>query len=76
MGANDGRDQAPTSGLAFAALAVSGNALQGSTPAVHGDAEAIAGFYTDKATAVAVEMMLSLISIFFLAWFVAGLRRH
>lgn len=70
------RDRAPVSGLVFAVLAVAGNALQGSTPAVHGDAEAAAEFYTDKATAIAIGMMLSLISVFFLAWFLAALRRH
>jgi hypothetical protein len=57
-------------------LAVVGNALQGSTPALHGDADAVADFYNDKATAIAIGMMLSLISVFFLAWFVAALRRH
>lgn len=60
----------------FAVLAVAGNALQGSTPALHGAPEAVASFYTDKATAIAVGMMLSLISVFFLAWFMAALRAH
>ena len=64
------------SGLVFAVLAVAGNALQGSTPALHGEADAVADFYNDKATAIAFGMMLSLISVFFLAWFLAALRRH
>lgn len=68
--------RAPLSGLAFVVLAIVGNALQGSTPALHGDADAVADFYNDKATAIAIGMMLSLISIFFLAWFVAALRRR
>src|SRR5688500_11460603 len=72
----DWRGRAPLSGLVFLVLAVVGNALQGSTPALHGDADAVADFYNDKATAIAVGMMLSLISVFFLAWFVAALRRH
>jgi len=70
------RDRAPLSGLVFVVLAVAGNALQGSTPALHGDADAVADFYNDKATAIAVGMMLSLISVFFLAWFLAALGRH
>ena len=76
MATRDWHDRAPLSGLAFAVLAIVGNALQGSTPALHGDADAVADFYNDKATAIAIGMMLSLISIFFLAWFVAALRRH
>lgn len=76
MATVDWRGRAPLSGLAFVVLAVVGNALQGSTPALHGDADAVADFYNDKATAIAIGMMLSLISVFFLAWFVAALRRH
>jgi hypothetical protein len=72
----DRRSRAPLSGLVFLVLAVAGNALQGSTPALHGDADAVADFYNDKATAIAFGMMLSLISVFFLAWFVAALHRH
>jgi len=72
----DWRGRAPLSGLVFVVLAIVGNALQGSTPALHGDADAVADFYNDKATAIAIGMMLSLISVFFLAWFVAALRRH
>jgi hypothetical protein len=74
--ATDWRGRTPLSGLIFAALAVAGNALQGSTPALHGDADAVADFYNDKSTAIAIGMMLSLISLFFLAWFLAALRRH
>lgn len=70
------RDRASLSGLVFAVLAVAGNALQGSTPALHGDADAVADFYNDTATAIAVGMMLSLISVFFLAWFLAALGRR
>lgn len=40
------------------------------------DPDAVADFYTDKATTIAIGMMLSLISVFFLAWFLAALRRH
>jgi hypothetical protein len=67
---------APLSGLVFLVLAVGGNALQGATPALHGDAAAVADFYDEKATAIAVGMMLSLISVFFLAWFLAALRHR
>jgi hypothetical protein len=72
----DLRGRAPLGGLVFAVLAVVGNALQGSTPDLHGDADAVADFYSDKATAIAIGMMLSIISVFFLAWFIAALRRH
>lgn len=72
----DRRDLLPFSGVVFLVLAVAGNALQGSTPALHGDAGAVADFYNDKATAIALGMMLSLISVFFLAWFLAALGRH
>ena len=68
--------RAPLTGLAFVVLAVTGNALQGSTPALHGETEAVAKFYTEKGTAIAVGMMLSLVSVFFLAWFLGSLRRH
>ncbi len=47
-----------------------------STPALHGDTDAVADFYSDKATTIAIGMMLSLISVFFLAWFLASLRHH
>ena len=77
MGASTTWDRrAPLSGLVFLVLAVAGNALQGSTPALHGETEAVAEFYTDKGTAIAVGMMLSLVSVFFLAWFLGSLRRH
>ena len=68
--------RAPWSGLVFLVLAIAGNALQGATPALHGDPAAVADFYTDKAITIAIGMMLSLISVFFLAWFLAALRRH
>ena len=57
-------------------LAVAGSALQGSTPALHGETAAVAEFYTDKGTAIAIGMLLSLVSVFFLAWFHGSLRRH
>ena len=45
----------------------SGNALQGATPAIHGNPDAVADFYTDKATAIAVGIDAApLISVFFL----------
>lgn len=53
MASVDWRGRAPLSGLVFVVLAVAGNALQGSTPALHGNADAVADFYDDKATAVA-----------------------
>jgi hypothetical protein len=68
--------RAPLTGIVFVVLAVAGNALQGSTPALHGEAAAVAEFYTDKGTAIAVGMMLSLVSVFFLAWFLGSLRHH
>jgi hypothetical protein len=68
------RSRVPISaGIAFVVLAVAGNALQGSTPALHGDAGAIVRFYTDGSTRIAVAMMLSLISLFFLTVFLAAL---
>ena len=76
MATFDWRDRAPQSGLVFVVLAVAGNALQGSTPALHGSGDTVADFYNDKATAIAIGMMASLISVFFLAWFMAALSRH
>lgn len=76
MLAIDSPRKAPLSGLVFLVFAVAGNALQGSTPALHGDPAAVADFYTDNSTAIAVGMMLSLISIFFLGWFLAVLRHR
>lgn len=67
---------APLAGVAFAVLVTAGNAVQGSTPALHGEAAAVADFYTAKATVIAIGMMLSLISVFFLAWFLAALHRR
>lgn len=76
MGTFEGRDRAPLSGLGYLVLAVAGNALQGATPPLHGNGDAVADFYDDKATAIAIGMMLSLISVFVLAWFLAALSRH
>jgi len=76
VGAATWTRRTPWAGMAFVVLAVTGNALQGSTPALHGDSGAVAEFYTEKATAIAVGMMLSLVSVFFLAWFLGSLRRH
>lgn len=76
MVAIDSPGRAPLSGVVFLVLAVVGNALQGSTPALHGDPDAVADFYRDKPTAIALGMMLSLISVFFLAWFLAALRHR
>lgn len=59
--------------LAFVVLAVAGNALQGSTPALHGDGGAVARFYAGGPTRIAIGMMLSLISLFFLTVFLAAL---
>jgi hypothetical protein len=67
------RRETLVAGVAFAALVIAGNALQGSTPALHGDAEAVVDFYTDKPTRIAIAMSLSLLSLFFLAWFLAAL---
>lgn len=66
---------APLSGIAFFVLVVAGNALQGSTPALHGEAEAVAEFYADRPTLIAIGMSLSLVALFFLAWFVGSLRQ-
>lgn len=60
-------------GFAFVVLAVAGNALQGSTPALHGDAGAVVRFYSDGSTRIAVAMMLSLVSVLFLTVFLAAL---
>jgi hypothetical protein len=61
-----------SAGIAFVVLAVAGNALQGSTPALHGDAGAVVRFYSDGSTRIAVAMMVSLISVFFLTVFLAA----
>lgn len=74
IGSDRLRRTAPLGGLVFLVLAVAGNALQGATPPLHGNPDEVADFYLDKATAIAVGMMLSLISVFFLAWFLAALR--
>ena len=63
VGAATWTRRTPWAGMAFVVLAVTGNALQGSTPALHGDGGAVAEFYTEKATAIAVGMMLSLVSV-------------
>ncbi|WP_346623701.1 hypothetical protein [Blastococcus montanus] len=60
---------------AFTVLAVAGNALQGSTPALHGDAEAVVRFYSAAPERIAVAMMLSLLSLFALASLLAVLVR-
>jgi hypothetical protein len=67
---------APLSGILFLVLIAVGNAMQGSTPALHGDADAVADFYGDKATRIAVGMSLSLLGLFFLAWFLGSLRER
>jgi hypothetical protein len=67
------RGETLLAGIAFAVLVIAGNALQGGTPALHGDAEAVVDFYTDKPTRIAIAMSLSLLSLFFLAWFLAAL---
>lgn len=70
------RSRAPiAAGTAFAVLAVAGNALQGSTPALHGDAGAVVRFYSAAPTRIAVAMMLSLASVFFLSVFLAAFGR-
>jgi hypothetical protein len=69
-------DRTPiAAGLAFVVLAVAGNALQGTMPELHGDAGAVARFYAGAPTRIAVAMMLSLISLFFLTVFLAALAR-
>ncbi|MGY1915248.1 hypothetical protein [Blastococcus sp. SYSU DS0973] len=68
------RSRAPmVAGVAFAILAVAGNALLGATPPLHGDAAAVAQFYADAPTRIALAMTLSLISVFFLAAFLGTL---
>lgn len=65
----------PLSGVLFVILAVVGNALQGSTPAPHEEARAAAEFYRGKPLLIALGMTLSLLSLFFLASFLASLRQ-
>lgn len=60
-------------GVLFAVLVITGNAMQGGTPALHGEAEAVVAFYADRPTRIAIAMSLSLVSLFFLAWFLSGL---
>ena len=76
MVGSDRSSRVPLAGVVFLVLAVAGNAVQGSTPAMHSDGQVVAAFYEDKATAIALGMMLSIISVFFLAWFLASLRAH
>lgn len=68
------RSRAPiAAGISFVVLAVAGNALQGGTPPLHGDAGAVVRFYSDGSTRIALAMMLSLLSVFFLSAFLAAL---
>ena len=76
MVVSEGTSRAALAGVVFLVLAVAGNALQGATPALHSDGQVVAAFYEDKATAIALGMMLSIMSVFFLAWFLAALRAH
>ncbi len=76
MVGSDRTSRAPLAGVVFLVLAVAGNALQGSTPALHSEGKVVAAFYEDKATAIAFGMMLSILAVFFLAWFLAALRAH
>lgn len=67
------RRSGAVAGLVFAVLVIAGNALQGSTPALHGDADAVTAYYLHKPTRLAIAMSLSLVSLFFLAWFLTAL---
>lgn len=62
-------------GIAFAVLVIAGNAMQGSTPALHGDADAVVAYYMDKPTRLAIAMAASVVSLFFLTWFLSTLAR-
>lgn len=61
-------------GIAFTVLVAVGNGLQGSTPSLHGEAQAVADFYEARPLLTSLGMTLSLISVFFLAAFLAALR--
>lgn len=61
-------------GTAFTVLVGAGNALQGATPSLHGDAKAVAEFYEARPSLISLGMSLSLISVFFLAVFLVALR--
>ena len=67
--------RAALGGLGFVVLAIAGNALMGSTPALHGEAAVVAEFYEGEPTRISIGMSLSLISLFFLAFFLGVLRR-
>ncbi|MDP5181632.1 hypothetical protein QOZ88_03200 [Blastococcus sp. BMG 814] len=59
----------------FAALAVAGNALQGTTPAPHAEPGEVLRFYAAAPDRIAVAMMLSLLALVPLAVFLAALVR-
>jgi hypothetical protein len=65
----------PLSGAIFAVLVIAGNLLQGATPPLHGDPSEAAAFYAGSPLMIALGMSLSLISLFFLAWFLSALRQ-
>lgn len=61
-------------GVGFTVLVIAGNALQGATPSLHGEAQAVVDFYEDRPLLISLGMTSSLISVFFLAAFLTALR--
>lgn len=66
----------PLSGVAFVVLAVVGNFLQGESPDFLDDPGTLTEFYVDNADNILIGMSLALISLLFLVWFLASLRRR
>lgn len=61
-------------GVLFGVLALTGNLMQGATPALHGDPSRAADFYSGAPVRLALATSVSLISLVFLAWFLSVLR--
>jgi len=66
---------APLTGVVFTVLAVAGNALQGSSPDFLDEPQKIVDFYVDSSDTIGLGMNLAAVSLVFLVWFFASLRR-
>jgi len=66
----------PLSGVAFVVLVVVGNLLPGEPPDFLDEPGTLTDFYVDNANEILLGMSLSLISLLFLVWFLASLRRR
>ena len=66
----------PLSGVVFFVLVVVGNLLQGEPPDFLDDPDVIAAFYLDNSNEIMLGMSLALVSLPFLVWFLASVRRR